>query len=174
MKLKKLKEYSLWLEPSGDEFKKINKVLSNLQKETKSVIFKPHVTLLGGLCDKEDSLKEKLSGFKKNKKFRIYFKKMSSGKNEFKTVFLECQKSKELLALNNLSQKIFKTKKPFRPHLSIVYGDFKKEAKKNILNKIENLGIPYFSFEVSSVSLWKAFGTADKWKRLKKISLQSN
>lgn len=172
--MKPLKEYSLWLEPSGDEFKKINKVLSKLQKETKSVGFKPHVTLLGGLYYKEDSLIEMLSVFKKNKKFRIYFKKMSSGKNEFKTIFLECQKSKELLNLNKLSQIVFKTKKPFKPHMSIVYGNFKKEDKKNITDRIEKFGINYFSFEVKHISLWKAFGTANKWKRLKKVNLQSN
>ncbi len=172
--MKPLKEYSLWLEPSGDEFKKINKVLSKLQKETKSVGFKPHVTLLGGLYYKEDSLKEMLSVFKKNRRFRIYLKKMSSGNNEFKTIFIECQKSKELLNLNRLSQKIFKTKKPFKPHMSIVYGDFNKENKKNIKGRIESLGVNYFSFEVRSISLWKAFGTADKWKRLKRVNLQPN
>ncbi len=174
MKLRKLKEYSLWLEPSETDFKRINKAISNIQKETKSVVFKAHVTLLGGLYDKESCLKEKLSEFEKVKKIDIYFKKITSGKDKFKTVFLDCKKSKELQNINILSQKIFKTKKAFNPHMSIVYGNFKKEDKEKMLNEIESLGINYFSFEARSISLWKAFGTADKWKRLKKANLLSN
>lgn len=155
MKLKPLREYSLWLEPENINLKHINFVVNKIQNKTKSIRFKPHVTLLGGLDEKESELINRIKSFSKEKSFFIHFKKLSLGNDEFKTVFLECKKVKNLYKLNQLSQKIFRTTKPFHPHMSIVYGNFNKKQKALINSELKKYKLSYFSFEVKNISFGK-------------------
>lgn len=172
MELPSLNEFSLWLEPKGENYERINSFALKLQKPTSSPNFVPHITLLSDIPFTAEKIKEQMGKIANNTTpFEITFKKISAGDNYFKSFFLECNESTELMNLNKFTQNIFDVNKQYLPHMSILYGNTKEQFKKELFDEVQKQGMDFFSFEIKTISLWHALGTVEEWKKIIEVPL---
>lgn len=167
-----LREYSLWLMPEGEEAGVIKSFFTGIRKSINTIAFEPHVTLLGGLTLSEPQILERIDKLAaKTASFKISFIEAGETEDFYKSVFLKCEETKELMETNKRVQKLFSTNNLYVPHMSIVYGPIDSGIKKQILSSIDSLKTQSFAFNVNSIFLCKAFGTVDQWKIIHRLSL---
>lgn len=172
MDLVSLKEYSLWLMPEGKDLDNFKNFFSDIHKKAKITSFESHVTLLGGLSLEESKIVDQINKIAvETAPFKIYFTEVGETGDFYKSIFLKCKETEELMKVNKLAQKLFSTTQSYNPHMSIVYGNIRPHTKKEILNSINPLIIKSLFFKVVSIYLCKAFGTYDQWKIVHKIPL---
>lgn len=147
MELPSLNEFSLWLEPSGEDYERINSFASNLQKIAGSPNFVPHVTLLANIPLPQNEIGSLLKEFPPSKSFEIKFKNISTGDNPLKSLFLECFESPELMELNRTAQKIYGMELIYQPHMSLMYGNMDEKLKRELVEKIQTKDLGFFSFK---------------------------
>lgn len=170
MNFKDLDEFSIWLEPAGNELEKIQRVISELAEDAHVDSFVPHITLLSRIpYDPENIIRQLTLLAQNTKPIQIKFDKLCLSDNPLKCFFLECIESSELMDLNQKAQKLFSIKNEYQPHMSLIYGTIDEKVKKDFTRKIENLGLEYFSFIPKSVSLWHAQDTPKNWKKINEI-----
>ena len=164
---KPLKEYSLWLEPKGKEYDELKNIIVDFSVETQSPLFDPHVTLLGGITMPVEKIMEKMKILIERKRtITLSLTAIDSTDLYYKSVFLECEKTNELMELNHEAQKLFAQAQEYNPHLSLLYSNISQIKKDLLLEKISHELVLPLSFRANSLSLWKAFGRADEWQRV--------
>ena len=162
-----MNEYSLWLEPKGEEYKQLKNVIIGLSTETQSPAFDPHVTLLGGITMPIEEITKKMKILMQGgKPITLSFITVQSSKSYYKSIFLKCKKTRELMDLNYKAQKIFSISLEYHPHLSLLYSDAPKIIKEKFLEEIGYSPILSLNFRADSISLWHARGTADQWQKI--------
>lgn len=165
----KSKGYTLWLVPKEPVYSRFSKLITNLAKKYGGPLFEPHVTLLGELTLSEKRLIfliEKL--VEKQKPFTITLNKIAYEDYYFRTLIVKALKTRPLLALHQKAKKIFEVKNtsPYMPHLSLLYGIYPLELKKEIIARIGK-NQPA-KFKVHSLVLLKG-GKVEDWKIVKEF-----
>lgn len=170
-----LHEYTLWLEPEGEAHDMLQKKIAELSKEMGTPLYKPHVTLLGDFGEDIEKIRENMKTLAQNQApFKIAFSSIETNQDYYHSITLRCAENAELKKLNAKAQKLFLQSKKYAPHTSLLYGDVPEALKKKMLAKIISEPLSRYSFEACSISLWRAFGTADKWKKIVKIRFKKD
>lgn len=170
-----LKEYSLWLMPEGKEAKIIRRFFNDIHKHIKTVSFEPHVTLLGGLTLGEPQIIERINKLAAEiSPFKISFTGVEGTENFYKSIFLKCKETQELMEANKFVKQFFSINQYYSPHMSIIYGDIDFTAKKEILDSISHLTVQSLAFNAGSIFLCKAFGTYDEWEIIYETPLKND
>lgn len=130
--------YVLWLVPSANTSKPLQKIINDLSKKYHSPVFEPHITLLGNIsCDLETMIQRTKILVSKLKPFSISLGEISFGTTYFKSVFIKVKINEALMNVNLIAKEIFKVEnKNFMPHLSLVYSNNTVDERKNIISKI--------------------------------------
>ena len=172
MSTRSLHEYSLWLEPKGEKYDQLKNIIVDLSIATRSPLFDPHLTLLGGITMPVEKIIEKIKILaERSRAITLSLIATHSGDFYYKSIFLECEKTESLMNLNKEAQKIFSQPFEYNPHLSLLYSDVSQTKKDMLIEKINRKLILPLNFVVDTISLWEAFGPADKWQKIYNVFL---
>lgn len=169
----KTKGYSIWLIPQDDTFKKLSKLINGLSGKYSSPIFDPHVTLIGGIIGSQDEVIRKTRKLASKVNFyTIELNKVGFLDSYLKSLFLKAKPDKEVLKANRWAKKIFnmKNSEKYLPHLSLMYGDFSENIKKEIIKNYltDNFKL---NFVVDKIHLYQTDGEVEDWKKVAEFEL---
>lgn len=159
----KSKGYTLWLVPTGQVFEKFASLIQKLARQYNAPVFDPHVTLLGEIMQPEDECIVKTKQLVKNQKpFIVNLEAVGWQDYYWRTLFVYAKKTQALQNLHERAKKTFNMElPPYMPHLSLLYGMFPVEIKREIIKEIGK--DQSAQFKVNSVTLVKG-GAVENWK----------
>lgn len=159
--------FSLWLQPTGQAYGRLARIIAQLSTQYRAPAFEPHVTLLGGLTDDADAVIAKTAQLSKLLKPNVIkLTTLDYFDEYFRCLFAKAEKSSWLIDANLQARKLFHREdaSEFMPHLSLLYGDFPLAIKQRIIIEI---GSQFdFSFPVASVQLWSTAGEPKEWFKM--------
>lgn len=163
------RKYSLWLRPQGDIAFSLQQRIQKLSKKYESASFEPHITLVGGLSAGETELKQltdTLAGALSP--FDIILTHADIGNTYYQSLFVRIKETKELMNARKKAKQMLSIsrndKEDYFPHLSLMYGDFKREQKERILN---TMGREFhLRFSVSNLLLIETSGKPQEWEKI--------
>ncbi|MBI2543161.1 MAG: 2'-5' RNA ligase family protein [Candidatus Aenigmarchaeota archaeon] len=167
------KGYSIWMMPTGDVYRKLSGIISELSSKYSAPKFEPHVTLLGELLESEDVVLSKTEQLSKTiKPFSIKLALVDYLDQYFRCLFLRAEETNYLTDANNNARELFNRQQDpkFMPHLSLMYGDFPTRLKDEI---IRQLGKEFnVIFDVKSIHLVSTNNETKEWHRVKEFVLE--
>ena len=168
----KARGHSLWLMPSGGIYERMYELIQGLSREYEGPLFEPHVTLLGEVMfSEEDIIRKTKQLLDRQHPFPITLTSIDYQEFYFRSLFVKVKKIPELLTLQTRAKEIFamQDKLSYMPHFSLLYGNFPKKVKSQI---VEILGVNQdLKFVVDRVNLYKTDGEASTWHRVKEFPL---
>jgi len=167
------KRYSLWLMPRGDVYNTLSKIISRLSEKYSAPYFEPHVTLLGRLTGNEEEIISKASQLADcTRTYEIKLNKLDFLDEYFKCLFIKAEATEPLLSANLRARKIFAQQyySEYMPHLSLMYGRFSPEVKKEIITEIGNEF--HFGLDVKSIHLYSTGNNVEEWRKVKEFALK--
>jgi 2'-5' RNA ligase len=174
LKMQRNKNYSLWLVPKGKVYNQLYRLIKKLAKKYRAPVFEPHVTLIPDIVSSEKEILSKTAKLVQSfKPFKIKLSYVDYLNEYFRCLFIRALKIKELMDFNLRAREIFgKEDDPgFMPHLSLMYGDFNKTVKEDIIRDIgKNFNL---NFTVKSVSIFLTEGEVETWYKIKEFRLLS-
>ena len=169
------KRYAIWYEPTGIIRDELKKIILDLSKKYNSPIFEPHITLLPGGCELDKKIViDKLSEIvRKTKPFKTTFGKLNQLDEHFKSIFIEVEKTKDLINFANSIQKEVNGKAAlnYSPHLSILYGDFSNEKKDATIKLLGGKYDKSFILNKVDVVEYEFNQPPETWKKVASIEL---
>ena len=160
--------YHLWLKPSRKASYQFAEVIQQLALELDAPTFEPHITLLGNLKGPEAEHVARSQELAQSlPPFPINVRGPAFGEDYFHCVFLVADMTAPLLHAHALARQIFHQEGDGRylPHISLVYGLYSENRKKDIIAKLPaSLCLP---FEASHLSLIRA--TSDDPKEWQEV-----
>jgi len=171
------KKYSLWLIPTGDIYNKLANLISQLSEKYSAPHFDPHVTLLSQVAGVEDKIVSKTSQLAKLvKPYKIKLTTIDYLDEYFRSLFIKIKETEEVMNANIKAREIFSeyiidrhADTKYTPHLSLLYGNFPSQVKKEI---IKETGKEFnISFEIKSIHLFFTEGEVKDWYKIKEFPL---
>jgi hypothetical protein len=148
--------YHLWLKPSGSTYDALVGVIRELAQDLGAPVFEPHVTLLGhleGTKGEHTRRTEQLA--RELGPFPIVLTEASHGDAYFQCLFMRVRASSAVMDANSRARRVFcRADVGYMPHLSLVYGLYPKERRREIIARLP--ADVRTSFWVSAVYLIKA------------------
>ncbi len=162
-----LDEYSIWLKPTSESFLKLKNLIGKIAEETDSPVFEPHVTLVGGIKNDQESVLNILRSIRPYT-IPLYLTLDSVGISDsyYKSLFLHCTNSEPLNELRKTYAEAFSSTGIFEPHLSLLYSNLSADIKEKIIEKYSITQILPLSIEIQDLELWHAHGTPDLWRKI--------
>jgi 2'-5' RNA ligase len=159
--------YSIWLMPSGEINDELRQTISKLSQQYATPMFPPHVTLLGNLSGGEKDLSSQTQRLAARiRPFQVTLTTVDYLDEYFRCLFLRAEETPTLLEAGRAARIIFHREQDpiFLPHLSLMYGNFDIEIKKQI---VESIGHEFNrSFWVSHLRLFSTTGEPKDWYRV--------
>ncbi len=160
--------YHLFLEPSGEAKLVLEKAIVSLATKYGGPVFSPHLTVLAGLPDSDEAtLIEKAETLSTSAHpLTLSLEGFATQDSYFKALYLTTTNQEQVMTLHQRAQELFNISdsKDYVPHVSLLYGLYSEEEKKESVATLASL-IP-ISFPVSSLTLWKTPGETTTWKRI--------
>lgn len=167
------RKYSFWFMPTGAVAQRFSQLIVQLAKHYASPTFPPHVTLIGSI---EAHEKEIISQAQELASlihpFPIQLTTIAYTDSYYRALFVKVKHSQEVLVAYKQARTLFPSnQKPgYMPHLSLLYGDFSVETKKEIIKKT---GEGFTDeFEADTLYLYLTEGAANDWQRIRAFPLQ--
>jgi len=157
---------SLWLVPPPALHDRLAATIATLASRHGTASFEPHVTLLGGLEGREETLLSKARALAERlRAFDVRLLEASTGVDFFHCVFVSVDETPELLRAHALAREALgtATAEAFRPHLSLVYGRLdagEKEAARQAAGELESC------FTADALHVVDTSGDVPGWRRL--------
>lgn len=158
--------------PTGEVYEKLNSLISQLSEKYNAPYFEPHITLISEILGLEKEIVSKTDQLASVvQPYRIEFSRVEYLDEYFKCLFIRVKETDAIMRANQKARKIFgrETDSQYIPHLSLVYGDFSPQTKKEIIREIGrefNLG-----FDVDRIHLFSTNGKPEVWHRVKEFPL---
>jgi 2'-5' RNA ligase len=163
--------YHLWLTPWSGPYERLARTITELGRHHGAPLFEPHVTLLGHLPGTEVEIIQRVSRLAEDL-HRLEMRLTAPGFSDeyFQCLFLHVEPSPPLLAAHAKARECFAPDcdVPYLPHLSLLYGHFSIDVKKEIIARLpKDLAGP---FTVDRLDLIRADSDDPKdWHRLQTI-----
>ena len=149
-------EYTIWMIPTGYAYARLISIIEELSRKFGTLRFEPHVTLLGEILlpkkevlDKTRRLTELISSFE------ISLFDIGHSNQYFKCLFLNAEKSPDLMEAGRKARRVFGRDEPYEPHLSLLYGNIDDDVKKEIEEEL-NVEYKNLRFGVHALHLFSA------------------
>jgi 2'-5' RNA ligase len=165
--------YSIWLIPTGEVYNRLNTLISKLSKNYNTPYFEPHVTLISKVLGSDNEIIQRTSQLSSLvRKYRIELNRVEYLDEYFRCLFLRLRETNEVMGANREAREIFgrKTDPKYMPHLSLMYGDFPPDKKREIIAEIGNE--IQLTFDVESIHLFSTNNEPNDWYRIKEFSLK--
>jgi 2'-5' RNA ligase len=127
--------YHLWLKPSDPSYEVLSGLIHGLAERLSAPVFEPHVTLLGHLEGSErDHIQRARKLGERLAPFWIALGNASYQSEYFKCLFLKVNESAPIMTAHAIACDVFqRTREKYMPHLSLVYGAYPEERKREII-----------------------------------------
>jgi len=167
------KETWIWCEFSSIDTNYLTKIQDRVQNKLIGPKFKIHLTLAGPFQNIDNSSVE---GIKKycNQNSPLVVNTHCYGYKEkfFQSLFISIDKSKEL---EDLRKEMFKINcqnqtEKFFPHISLLYGNFQKKIKENLISSLPRLKK---NLTINKISLVEINEDINLWEISKSFSFNS-
>jgi 2'-5' RNA ligase len=165
-------KYSLWLTPSGSDFRQLLALVNSIGHKYGTPLFKPHITLLSGLLGSEEELESRVSQLSSQfSAFTVHCSNMDWSDDYFRCLYIKVKKEPALVALHEQARKLIPNKKKgdFEPHISLMYGKLAHKAKQELAIKLEKEYPEHLL--IDSLSLYQCSGPPESWHRVKESPL---
>jgi 2'-5' RNA ligase len=167
-------EHHLFLLPKGRLADELGTTIQSLAGEHDGPAFQPHVTLLGPIPELEeaDVVAKAKEIAKMLNTLELTLGKPAIGDSFFHSVYIEVHVSEELVHAHMLALQAFgmSDDSEYKPHLSLMYGDFPIETKEKVL---KSLTLPHQnSFTADTIYVFKTDGPATSWEQVAEVALQ--
>ena len=168
-----LLKYSLWLMPAGATEQKFSQLISQLAQRYSSPTFLPHVTLIGSIEAQEEEILTKAQELASLlHPYPLQLTNVDYTDFYYRALFVRVEASAEVLSAYQQARKLFPSaqKTDYMPHLSLLYGDFSVETKKEIIQKIGD----HFTdtFEATILYLYLTEGAVSDWQKISAFPLR--
>ncbi len=150
----------------------LNEQKNKVQSILKSPNYDLHVTLAGPYFKVDNDFLSKLKIFSQNNSpINLYLKNFDFQDQTFKSFYISINNSKDLNSFRKRLLKIkkFDFEKEYQPHISLAYGDHKKNMKKKLILKMPKLKD---SIKLTKLSLVDVDETINLWNILENYDLK--
>jgi 2'-5' RNA ligase len=165
--------HHLWLMPSGKIYDRLVTIIKGFSKKYGGPFFEPHVTLLGFLPGtQEEIMAHCLTLAKTLQPFEIRLANLGCHDTYFQCLYLNVGGTEEIIKANSQAKRAFQTSgsSEFTPHLSLLYGDYPRAIKDQIISSLgEDLR---FRFDITEIHLIHAESEDPKqWGKIQRFQL---
>lgn len=169
--------FALWLVPGGEPRARLRAVIEALARETGGPAFAPHLTLLGGLRGDGGALAAKLRRLGGARgPVALAARGPATGSAYHQCVFLDVAPAAPLLAMRRAAEAAFGAPetppRPFRPHVSLVYGDLPADRRAALAADPRVLALAREAWPAERLELWAVGGETDRWRCVDAIALE--
>jgi len=131
--------YSIWLVPSGGEYKEFAEIIENFSSKYLAPKFEPHLTLIGGW---QGNKKQAISKTKKLASLLLPLgtvaRAIGHTEDIHKALFINCDNNERLANAHLIAKMIFNHKEEkYLPHISLIYGKFNKKEKLGMIKSLK-------------------------------------
>ena len=164
--------YYLWLMPQKEMYDEFQKIIQDLSETYGTPAFEPHVTLVSGLNGNDNAFVEKIDAFVRGKhKFSVTAKNIDYAHGFLTALFLNIQNNPAIDQINAQGCEHLKPfgQDPYRPHLSLLYGDITSQEKKRIIADL-NLAGKVITFD--KIKLIKGHSDVEQWRIIREWGLR--
>lgn len=167
----KAKGHSLWLMPENETYQKFSSLIQQLANMYNGPIFKPHITLLGEVLGEEEIIVQKAQELASaHIAFPVQLENVAYEDYYFRALFVRAEKTAPLQQLHDDAKRIFDMEAiPYMPHVSLLYGDYPKEIKEDIIKTIGEKQPTQLI--IKNIYVYKTNGTATEWEKVAVIPL---
>ncbi len=164
--------YSIWLKPTGEARAELAAIISRLSRAYSTLLFEPHVTLIGELTGQEEELvarTRQLAG--RLYPFVVQFGELGGLDEFYRCLFVRLQETAPVMKANAQARQVFhrESDDPYMPHLSLLYGNLPPAVKEEIKAQIGP--IVHRSFPVDRIHLVSTYGETKDWYPLGEFAL---
>ena len=169
--MRKSKGYWLWGQFPKCETLYLNSIKDEVQSTLNSPKFDIHLTLAGPYDNLNENFLNNLDSISKNnQKIELTLENYDFSDEFYKSFFIKTNKP---LALSNLRDSInsiyqISTKKKYLPHISLAYGNHKKQDKDILISKLIKLKD---KISISKISCVDVDEDLSYWRILKTFNL---
>ena len=133
------KNISFWLVPSIEDENYLSKIVKILSARFNAPLFRPHLTVWGGIEIEEEKTievaKRSIAGIKE---FAVEVEKIDAIPVFLKSIFLQIKTNDQLdLIHSRLKQEFDKENYVLNPHISLVYGNFPTPMKQEMMARLD-------------------------------------
>ena len=131
--------HHLWLMPSGEIYDRLANIIEDLSKKYGGPFFEPHVTLLGFLPGtKEEIMAHSLTLAQTLQPFHIRLTDLGYQDTYFQCLYLNVEDTAEIMEANSQARMVYQSSRSseFTPHISLLYGDYPREIKDQIISSL--------------------------------------
>ena len=160
---------SLWLVPPVTLRAEIATIIDNYAEQLSTPRFIPHLTLLTGVKNVSEAQLRTLADACLG--VMIEPEGVATGDDFFHCVFVAVNATPELRRVRGAAEQIFGAGgEPFRPHMSVVYGDLPDQTREAVAREIEATRFVPFAPEV--LEAVETEGTPERWPSRVQIALR--
>ena len=167
--------YHIWLMPASEAYGLLFATIAELSVKHDAPRFEPHVTLLGDLPGSEQDIVAKMSLLARQlDSYDIHLTDPAHDDQYFRCLYLNVQETALVMEANANAKAIFSQAEandiPYRPHLSLLYGNYSISLKTQIIATLPSF--QGLSFAVTSLRLVRAESTNPKdWHKIAEFAL---
>ncbi|MDL2363045.1 MAG: 2'-5' RNA ligase family protein [Patescibacteria group bacterium] len=161
------RKYGIWILPIGEEKQKLQSLINSIADEYTAPKFIPHISIAGMLCEDSqlDTMKARVDQLaKKINAFTISLGEYGTMEERHRCIYM-LAKSNMLTELFDettiiLPEAVKIERNRAMPHMSIVYGEYPQEIKREIISKhLFNT----ITMEANGLDLCLSEGPEEKW-----------
>ena len=166
------KGVSLWLEPAEPECTRLQRLIASLAQNYGSPPFAPHVTLVGEFAVDDEALACEMTAqlAASEHPFPLTLTAIEMEDVYWRTFYLSAEHSQRLDGLHARACSGFRVgEKSYRPHLSLMYTDLDKAARRDIAGRL-SLPLP-ITVVAQRLALWRTTGSVGRWRQIASFGL---
>ena len=164
----------LWGGFSTEDSLYLNEYKSKVQSILQSPNYEIHITLSGPYFKIDDHFLSQLKFFaQNNSSLDLYLKNFDFQDKIFQSFYISINNTKELETLRKGILKInkFDFEKDYKPHISLAYGEHKKNIKEELILKLPKLKE---SIKMNKISLVEVNESIKLWNILENFDLEKH
>jgi 2'-5' RNA ligase len=167
--------YSIWLLPDADAdaTHQLEGLISDYaQSYDDAPVFDPHITVLGGLTEDQDTVMEGTRTLIQDRApFEVSFPRVHCSTTRYQCVFLLVEPTREILSLHRDAVEIFEVAAGmYVPHLSLVYSDMSIEKRAALARSVDSASVPDTA-PIGSVAVVETTGSIPEWETVAEYQL---
>lgn len=136
-----MKHYFIWLRPSQEIYTQSNEIIQNLCDEYGAENFTAHITIGGASHDfsQREVIEQVQTLAAEFSPIEFTLGEVIIGSNYHNAITRPVSMpNSDLQKIHRRAHEIFNIQVPeFHPHLSLMYGDFPQQIKKEVINKLQ-------------------------------------
>ncbi|KAI8826049.1 2',3'-cyclic-nucleotide 3'-phosphodiesterase [Fimicolochytrium jonesii] len=165
---------SLWAVPANPQH--LADVIASLAEELGTSKFDPHITILGSIpVPKDEVLELTLKVAAEARRFNATLTEVTGHARFFECITATPSPTTELRTLRAAAEKIFEghcqSVLPYRPHLSLLYGELDEPAKEAVIKRLKEqtgvgIGVLGEVIPIERLQIWTTGRSVEEWEMI--------